>query len=550
MQTHPQLPDNIDELKALLTAQFSIVQTLTSERDELESQRNEIKSERDSLKSESETLKSESQLLKQSQRNNIEEIKRLTLLIAKLQRQLFGQKSERLSAHIDQLKLELEELHINEGQVQSQLEKLRAKRTVASHERSAPSRNPLPEHLPRERNEILPESENCADCGTKLFRLSEDMSETLVWVPGYFKVVQNVRPKFTCRCCETFTQAPAPNRPIDRSYASPELLSHIMVSKYLDHLPLYRQCEMFARQGMELSDSTMGGGVGGVHELLEPLMAELKKHVFAGAKLHADDTPIRVLAPGTGKTRTARLWVYARDDRPSGGTSPPAVWFRYSPDRKSIHPQTHLQHYEGILQADAYAGFNAVYESGRITEAGCWAHARRKFYDLHVLNATPATEHVLTVISQLYDIERAIRGQAPELRQATRQEQSKPLVDKLHTWMLEQLQTLSKKSTTADAIRYALNHWTALTRFLDDGRIEADNNAAERALRSVAVGRKNFLFLGSDNGGDRAATLYSLLGTAKLNDVNPEKYLTRVLNVIADHKANQVSELLPWNVEL
>lgn len=296
MQTHPQLPDNIDELKALLTAQISIVQTLTSERDELVSQRNEIKSERDSLKSESETLKSESQLLKQSQRNNIEEIKRLTLLIAKLQRQLFGQKSERLSAHIDQLKLELEELHINEGQVQSQLEKLRAKRTVASHERSAPSRNPLPEHLPRERNEILPESENCADCGTKLFRLSEDMSETLVWVPGYFKVVQNVRPKFTCRCCETFTQAPAPNRPIDRSYASPELLSHIMVSKYLDHLPLYRQCEMFARQGMELSDSTMGDWLGGVHELLEPLMAELKKHVFAGAKLHADDTPIRVLA--------------------------------------------------------------------------------------------------------------------------------------------------------------------------------------------------------------------------------------------------------------
>ncbi|MCD8503624.1 MAG: IS66 family transposase [Burkholderiaceae bacterium] len=543
MQTHPQLPDNIDELKALLTAQFAIVQTLTSERDE-------IKSERDSWKSESETLKSEAQLLKQSQCNNLEEIKRLTLLIAKLQRQLFGQKSERLSAQIDQLKLELEELHINEGEVQSKIETLRSKRTVASHERSAPSRNPLPEHLPRERQEILPESENCADCGTKLFRLGEDMSETLVWVPGYFKVVQNVRPKFTCRCCQTFTQAPAPHRPIDRSYASPELLAHIMVSKYLDHLPLYRQCEMFARQGMDISDSTMGDWVGGVHDLLEPLMAELKKHVFAATKLHADDTPIRVLAPGTGKTRTARLWVYARDDRPSGGTSPPAVWFRYSPDRKSIHPQTHLQHYEGILQADAYAGFNAVYESGRITEAGCWAHARRKFYDLHVLNATPTTEHVLKVITQLYDIERAIRGQEPELRQTARQKQSKPLIDKLHAWMLEQLQRLSKKSTTAEAIGYALNHWTALTRFLDDGRIEVDNNTAERALRSVAVGRKNYLFLGSDNGGDRAATLYSLLGTAKLNDINPEKYLTHVLSVIADHKVNKVGELLPWNVKL
>ena len=536
MQTHTQLPDNIDELKALLTAQFATIETLTAERDE-------VTCERDSLKS-------EAQLLKQSQHNNLEEIKRLTLLIAKLQRQLFGQKSERLSAQIDQLQLELEELQINEGELQSKIEKLRAKRTVPSHERSLPSRNPLPEHLPRERKEILPESEHCTDCGTKLFRLSEDVSETLVWVPGYFKVVQNVRPKFTCRCCNTFTQAPAPHRPIARSYAGPELLAHVMVSKYLDHLPLYRQCQMFARQGMDISDSTMGDWVGGVHDLLEPLMGALKKHVFDATKLHADDTPIRVLEPGSGKTRTARLWVYARDDRPSGGTSPPAVWFRYSPDRKSIHPQTHLQRYEGILQADAYTGFNAVYESGRITEAGCWAHARRKFYDLHVLNATPATEHALKVISQLYDIERAVRGQSPEQRQAARQDQSKPLTDKLHTWMLEQLATLSKKSTTADAIRYALNQWQALTRFLDDGRIEIDNNAAERALRSVAVGRKNFLFLGSDKGGDRAATLYSLLGTAKLNDINPEKYLTHVLSVIADHKVNKVDELLPWNVNL
>jgi len=286
MQTHTQLPDNIDELKALLTAQFATIETLTAERDE-------VTCERDSLKS-------ESQLLKQSQRNNLEEIKRLTLLIAKLQRQLFGQKSERLAAQIDQLQLELEELQINEGELQSKIEKLRAKRAVASHERSLPSRNPLPEHLPRERKEILPESEHCTDCGTKLFRLSEDVSETLVWVPGYFKVAQNVRPKFTCRCCNTFTQAPAPHRPIARSYAGPELLAHVMVSKYLDHLPLYRQCQMFARQGMDISDSTMGDWVGGVHELLEPLMGALKKHVFDATKLHADDTPIRVLEPGVG----------------------------------------------------------------------------------------------------------------------------------------------------------------------------------------------------------------------------------------------------------
>ena len=553
MQTPSQLPDNIDELKALLTAQFATIETLTSERDEIKTERDEIKSERDSLKSESQELKSETQLLKQLKQNNLDEIERLKLLIAKLQRQLFGQKSEKLAAHVDQLTLELEELQISDGELQSKLDeqKKRRKRTVAAHERSVPAnREALPEHLPRERNEILPETENCADCGTQMFRLGEDTSSSLVWVPGYFKVVETVRPKFACRCCESIKQEPAPNRPIQRSYASPELLAHITVGKYLDHLPLYRQCEIYARQGVEISDSTMGDWVGGVHELLAPLMQELHKYVFAADKLHADDTPIRVLAPGTGKTKTARMWVYARDDRPSGATSPPAVWFRYSRDRKSIHPQTHLQHYEGILQADAYAGFDDVYKSGRIVEAGCWAHARRKFYDIDILNSTPTTKHALKVIRELYDIERDIRGQSPEQRRAIRQTKSKPLLDKFKTWMLEQLQTLSKKSTTAQAIRYALNQWTALTRFLDDGRIEADNNAAERALRTIALGRKNYLFLGSDSGGERAATLYSLLGTAKLNGVNPEKYLTHVFTVIADHPNSKIADLLPWNVTL
>lgn len=545
MQAYASPPENINELKALLAAQSAMLQVLACERDSL-------RTESELLRTESAELRAETELLKQSKQNNLEEIKRLTLLIAKLQRQLFGQKSERLAAQIGQLQLELEELQINEGELQSRLQKLSAnsKRTVASQERSYPSRNPLPEHLVRERNEILPESASCTDCGGELFRLGEDMSETLQWVPGYFKVVQHVRPKLSCRACQSITQAPAPHRPIARSHASAELLSHIMVGKYLDHLPLYRQREIFARQGLRISDSTMGDWVGGVHSLLEPLLDELKKHVFAAAKLHADDTPIRVLAPGSGKTRIARLWVYARDDRPSGGPGPPAVWFRYSPDRKSIHPQTHLENYEGILQADAYAGFNAVYASGRIAEAGCWAHARRKFYDLHALNASAVTEHALHVISALYDIERSVRGQQPEQRRSARQAQSKPLVEELHQWMHEQLQSLSKKSTTADAIRYALNHWKALTRFLEDGRIEIDNNTAERALRSVALGRKNYLFLGSDNGGDRAATLYSLLGTAKLNDVNPERYLTHVLNVISDCKVNKVHELLPWNVRL
>ena len=466
MQTLPSLPNNVEELKALLTAQIAMTDAVIVERD---------------------ALRFETQSLKASKRDDQAEIVRLGLLIDKLKRMLFGQKSERLERQIDQLSLELEELHINQGVRQSQ----RETRTIAAHERKVPSRQPLPEHLPRETQEILPAESACPSCGSDFVRLGEDVSETLEWVPAHFKVIRHVRPKFTCRCCDTIVQAPAPSRPIPRSYAGPGLLSHVMVSKYLDHLPIYRQTQIYARQNVELSDSTLGDWVGGVHTLLEPLISALREYVFVAQKLHADDTPIQVLAPGTGKTKTGRLWVYARDDRPSGGTSPPAVWFRYSPDRKGIHPQTHLKAYQGILQADAYAGFNAVFESGQITEAACWAHARRKFYDIHAAGPTRTTTHVLQVIGELYDIEATIRGKQPEERKRVRQAQSKPIVQRLHDWLAEQLPTLSKKSVTADAIRYTMNHWQALTRFLDDGRIEADNNTAERALRSVAVGRNN-----------------------------------------------------------
>jgi len=525
MHKTPQLPDSIEELKALLTAQFAAVDALKTERD---------------------AYQFEAQSLKSSKRDDLAEIVRLGLLIDKLKRMLFGQKSEKLERQVDQLCLELEELHINQGERQSQLET----KSIQGYERRAPARQPLPEHLPRETQEIMPQEQCCPSCGSDFVRLGEDVSETLEWVPAHFKVIRHVRPKLTCRCCETIVQAPAPSRPIARSYAGPGLLSHVMVSKYLDHLPIYRQCQIYARQDVVLSDSTLGDWVGGVHDLLDPLMAKLREHVFAAKKLHADDTPIKVLAPGTGKTKTARLWVYARDDRPAGDTNPPAVWFRYSPDRQGIHPQTHLRDYEGILQADAYAGFNALYDTGKIVEAACWAHTRRKFYDIHVASPTPITTHALQVIGELYDIEAQVRGKPPNERKQTREEKSKPKVQALHQWLLAQLPTLSKKSVTADAIRYALNQWQALTRFLENGAIEIDNNTAERALRSVAIGRKNYLFLGSDSGGDRAATLYSLLGTAKLNGVNPEKYLTHVLSVIADYKVNKVVELLPWNVKL
>lgn len=517
-----QLPDNVDALKALLSAQSAQLEAFRQERAQWVVERD---------------------TLRQDKHDDQQEIARLGLLLDKLRRMLFGQKSEKLIAQIDQLQLELEERHINQGARAQQVE---AAQPPAL--RPAPQRRPLPEHLPRETHEHLPKEPACPDCGGAWQRLGEDVSEVLELIPVRFRVVRHVRPRLACRCCERMAQAPAPSRPIARSFAGPGLLGHIMVSKYLDHQPLYRQCQIYEREDVSLAESTVGDWVGGVHELLRPLIDALRRHVFAAPKLHTDDTPIKVLAPGTGKTREARLWVYARDERPSGGTAAPAMWMRYSPDRRGIHPQTHLKDYAGILQADAFAGYNKVYESGRVLEAGCWAHARRKFYDIHVKAPSLITTHVLQRIVALYQIESGIRGSPPQARRATRQEHAQPIVTALYAWLREQLPTVSRKSKTADAITYAMNQWQALTRYLDDGCIEIDNNAAERALRGVSLGRKNFLFLGSDAGGERAATLYSLLGTAKLNGVNPEAYLRHVLTVIADHPVNRVDELLPWNL--
>jgi transposase len=376
MQTTAQFPDDIDALKALVSAQWAEVQALREERDGL----------------------------KQSKQDDKYEIQRLTLLLAKLQRMMFGQKSEKLLRQIDQLELELEELHINQGERASVVD------VQESSTRHAPRRRALPEHLPHDIHEHLPDAVACPDCGGAWKKLGEDVSEVLEYLPASFRVMRHVRPRLACTCCDRMAQAPAPSRPIARSFVGPGLLAHVIVSKYADHTPLYRQCRIYEREHVELSESTLADLVGGVHRLFEPLIAALRDHVFGARKLHTDDTPVAVLMPGKGKTQQARLWTYVRDDRPSGGSAAAAVWFRYSPDRKGIQPQTHLKHFSGILQADAFAGYNAVYETGRVIEAACWAHARRKFFDIHEHRPTSMTEHVLEQVAALYRIEAEIRG--------------------------------------------------------------------------------------------------------------------------------------------
>lgn len=470
------------------------------------------------------------------------EIEHLKLVIAKLRRMIFGAKSEKVTREIEQLELKLEELETGKA------ERVSATTNTDAPPRNKPSRRPLPAHLPREVHTHLPTEEACPDCGGELRKLGEDVSEILERIPPSYKVIQHVRLKMACTKCDVIVQAPAPSRPIERGLAGPALLAHVIVSKYADHCPLYRQSEIFARDGIDLDRSTLADWVGGASHLLSPLMEQIRKHVMAGSKLHADDTPVPVLAPGMGKTKTARLWTYVRDDRPAGSDLPPAVWFAYSPDRKGEHPRQHLKDFRGVLQADAYAGFGHLYQAGRIQEAACMAHVRRKFYDIQVANGSPIATEAIQRIGALYDIEREIRGKPIELRHQIRQMRARPLVEELHVWMSKTLAKISRKSDTAVAIRYALSRWRALTRYLDDGRIEIDNSAAERALRAVALGRKNFLFAGSDSGGERAACLYSLLGTAKLNRLDPELYLREVLGRIADHPINRISELLPWNV--
>ena len=480
------------------------------------------------------------------------EIEHLKLVIEKYRRMIFGRKSEKLTGELEQLEFRLEELETAqaaEEAAQATTEATHPSSTQTdSKRRSRPARKPLPEDLPREVVTHLPAHNCCPDCGGALRQFGEDVSEQLERIPASFKVIRHVRPKFACAGCERVVEAPAPARPIDRRLPGPGLLAHVLVSKYGDHLPLYRQSQIYAREGVDLDRSTMAGWVGAATELLAPLVDEIRKHVLAASKIHADDTPVPVLAPGNGKTKTGRLWTYVRDDRSAGCSTAPAVWFAYSEDRKGEHPRRHLKDFKGALQADAYSGFHHLYGDGAIYEVSCWAHTRRKFHDIHVVHASPTTTEALARIGALYGIEEQIRGKPAELRCSIRQGRARPLLDELRNWMEKILRSLSTKSETAGAIRYALSHWRALTRYVDDGLLEIDNSAAERALRAVAIGRKNYLFMGADSGGQRAASLYSLIGTAKLSGLDPAFYLRTVLATIAEHPINRIEELLPWNI--
>ena len=476
------------------------------------------------------------------------QIAHLKLTIAKLQRDTHGASSERGARLLEQMELQLDEL-VETASENKLADALEAPAHLAEEAAQKPARRPLPSHLLRERVVHAPPCA-CAHCGSaSLRKIGEITTETLELVPAAWKVLSHAREKFSCRSCEKITETPAPSHPIARGRAGPQLLAQVLFSKYRAHLPLNRQSDIYAKEGIDLDVSTLADWVGACSATLEPIVREIEKHVLTAERIHADDTTVPVLAKG--QCTTGRLWVYVRDDAPFGGKTAPAALFHYAPTRGGEHPEKHLATYSGLMQADAYSGYNGLYAKGRkpgvIIEAACWAHGRRKFFELAELQKAPVAIEAVRRIDELFAIEREINGKPPDARLAVRQTRSKPVVDALEIWLRDERRKLSSKAPAAKAIDYSLKRWPAFTRFLDDGRICLSNNAAERAVRGIAVGRKNWTFCGSDSGGRRAAAIYTLIETCKLNGIDARAWLADILARIADHPARQIADLMPWN---
>ena len=472
---------------------------------------------------------------------------RLAQMLKEMQRHRFGRRAETLP--IDQLELGLEDAQQVEADEAAKHEQTDPERRAVTAAKRRANRGALPEHLPRIETLVDVENKTCPCCSGALHLIGEDRAERLDIVPAQLRVLVVRRPKYGCRACEdVVVQAPALARLIEGGIPTEATVAHVVVGKYADHLPLYRQAQIYARQGIKLDRSTLADWVGRAAFLLRPIHERLLETLKRSGKLFADETTAPVLDPGRGRTKTGQLWAYARDDRPWGGSDPPAVAYVYAPDRKAERPIAHLQGFAGVLQVDGYGGYRVLAEKTSVRLAFCWAHVRRRFYELAAAGPAPIATEALERIKLLYTVEADIRGQEPETRQAARQRKSRPVVEALEPWLRAKLETLSQKTKLAEAIRYALSRWVGLTLFLDDGRIEIDNNTVERSIRPIALTRKNALFAGSDGGAGHWAILASLIETAKLNGIDPEAYLADVITrIVGGHPQSRIDQLLPWN---
>jgi transposase len=539
--TPDQLPDDIEEMKRLLLAQAANIEKLTAE---LNVTSAELAAAKDGLKV------------------YALEIEKLKFQLARLRRQKYGSSSERIDREIAQLELRLEDLEAAKSEAEAKAEAATSPATPTTIDaatnqpepaKSKKPRRKFPEHLPRT-TVVHPYPQACPTpgCDGTLRTVGEDRTQILEYIPGHFKVREEVRPAGSCNRCGSMVQAPMPALPIPRGQADASLLAHVGVAKYCDHVPLYRQSEIYARDGVELDRSQLADWMGKMAWLLQPLAEKMEEHVMAGSVIHADDTPVKVLAPGHGKTKTGRFWAYLRDERPHDGSAPPAVLYHYTPDRKGENCRAHLASFSGHLHADGYAGFGELYrresaKPGPVIEVGCWSHVRRPFFDIHASSGSPIAKEALERIGVLFDIERPIAGKPPHVRQQVRAQLAKPRLEELATWLDQQLQRVPGRSELAKAIRYARSRWTALNRYIEDGRLEISNNAVENAIRPLKLGSKNWLFVGSDSGGVTAARFYTIIRTCVLNGVEPEAYLREVLACIGEFPINRIAELLPWN---